>query len=189
MTKAPKLDVNDTQLLIIDVQVKLLPYIQGNDAVVAACSRMIRAADVFSLPITMTEQYAKGLGQTHQTILNDLEKIEHARFEKMSFSGCGDRAIADHLTAVGRRQILICGIESHVCVQQTTLDLLNVDFEAFVLADGVSSRTEFDYDISLLRMQQAGAVITTSESVMFELCGLSGTDQFRRILDIVKETI
>ena len=188
MANAPRLDVNDTQLLVIDVQVKLLPHIQGNDAVVATCSRIIRAADVFGLPITMTEQYPKGLGPTHRTILADLESVKHARFEKMSFSGCGDTAITDHLAAVGRRQIFVCGIEAHVCVQQTTLDLLNLDFDVFVLADGVSSRSEFDYDISLLRMQQAGAVITTSESVMFELCGLSGTDQFRRILDIVKET-
>ena len=158
MARALKLDVNDTQLLVIDLQVKLLPFIQGNEEVVATCSRIIRAADVFGLPITVTEQYPQGIGRTHQTILDTLEKVQHSKFE------------------------------SHVCVQQTTLDLLNLDFEVFVLADGVSSRMDFDYDISLLRMQQAGAVVTTSESVMFELCELSGTEPFKKILEIVKET-
>ena len=189
MPHQSKLDPHDTQLLIVDLQVKLLPLIQGNEQVLATCDRMIRAADIFGLPITVTEQYPQGIGPTHPKILDTLGSVEHARFEKMTFSCCGDKAIADRLTSVGRKQVLVGGIEAHVCVQQTVLDLLKLDWEPFVLADAVSSRTEFDFDISLLRMQQAGAVVTTAESTMFELTGLSGTEQFKQVLDIVKETI
>lgn len=189
MSQAAKLDVHDTQLLIIDLQVKLLPLIQGHEEVVATCSRMIRAADVFGIPITVTEQYPQGIGQTHAQVREALGAVRHHKFEKMAFSCCSDQAITDHLASRGKKQILVCGIETHVCVQQTVLDLINLGWETFVLADGVSSRIEFDYDISLLRMQQAGAIITTCESVMFELAGLSGTEPFKKILGIVKETM
>ena len=189
MPQAPKLDPSDTQLLVVDLQVKLLPLIQGHEQVAATCARMIRAADVFGLPVTVTEQYPQGLGPTHAQVRDALGTVGHTQFEKMSFSCCGDEAVKNHLGSVGRNQILVCGIEAHVCVQQTVLDLLNLGWEPFVLADGVSSRVEFDYDIALLRMQQGGAVVTTCESVLFELAGLSSTEQFKRVLSLVKETV
>ena len=187
MSQPAKLDAADTQLLIIDLQVKLLPLIEGHESVLEAASRMMRAAEIFGLPITVTEQYPKGIGPTHATIIEALGRVEHTRLEKMSFSCGGDPEIVKRLSAMQRRQVLVCGIEAHVCVQQTTLDLLRLGWEPFVLADGVSSRVEFDYDVALLRMQQAGAIITTSESVLFELAGESGTERFKRVLELVKD--
>ncbi len=182
MSHPAKLDAADTQLLIIDLQVKLLPPIEGHESVLETASRIIRAAEIFGLPITVTEQYPKGIGPTHATIIEALDGVEHTRLEKMSFSCGGDPAIVKRLSAMERRQVLVCGIEAHVCVQQTTLDLLRLGWEPFVLADGVSSRVEFDYDIALLRMQQAGAIITTSESFLFDLPVVSATEQFKLVL-------
>jgi nicotinamidase-related amidase len=189
MPPAAKLDAHDTQLLVVDLQVKLLPLIHGNEDVVAACTRLIRVADIFGMPVTVTEQYPQGMGPTHARVTGALASVKHSKFEKTSFSCCGDKAVIDHLASVARKQVLVCGIESHVCVQQTVLDLVNFGWEPFVPADAVSSRLEFDYDISLLRMQQAGAVVTTTESVMFELTAQAGTDRFKRILDLVKESM
>lgn len=188
MPHAARLDPADTQLLIIDMQVKLLPLIEGHEGVLAVCARLVQTAEIFDLPITLTEQYPRGIGTTHPHILETVEGVEHTRLEKMSFSCCGNQVVAERLSTVNRKQVLIGGIEAHVCVQQTALDLLRLGWEVFVVADAVSSRDEFDYDIALLRMQQAGAIITTAESLMFELAGESGTERFKRVLELVKNS-
>lgn len=173
-------------VLVIDVQEKLLPLIDGCSGLVDAANRLIRAAGLFELPVVVTEQYPKGIGPTDARLAEALRVVDPATLTKTSFSCWGDEAIRERLRVSGREQIIICGIETHVCVQQTALDLLTVDYQLFVCADAVGSRARLDHDIALQRMRQAGAAVTTVESAMFELCEACGTARFKAMLDLIK---
>ncbi len=181
------LDANQALLLVLDLQEKLLPAIAGRERVLRGVTKMIRAAWVLHLPIVLTEQYPKGLGPTDAAVRGLFTDEQSKPMEKLSFGCCADTPVARRLAESQRSQILVVGIETHVCVQQTVLQLLQHGYEPYVCADAVGSRDEFDYDIALLRMQQAGAVITTVESAIFELLGQAGTDQFKQMLAIIKE--
>lgn len=182
-----KLGREQAILLVIDLQEKLLPAIHQADACVAAAGRLIRGCQALGVPVIATEQYPAGLGPTCQNV-RELLGTE-APIEKLLFSayvqGVRD-AIAARAGASSRAQVIVTGTEAHVCVQQTVLDLLRDGKDVWVCADAVSSRRPFDCEIALQRMRQAGAVITTTESVLFELLGQAGTDDFKRILKIVK---
>jgi nicotinamidase-related amidase len=174
---------DSTVLLVIDFQDRLLPAIHEAEACVAAARRMIEAARVLGVPTICTEQYPAGLGHTCPSIGEAL--ADAAIFEKTRFSGCV-AAVVDRLRELNRRSVVVVGIEAHVCVQQTVLDLLRLGFTPLICADAVSSRRPLDRDMAIERMRQAGAIVTTSESVIFELLGEAGTDTFKRILKIVK---
>lgn len=180
-----KLNRDDGLLFVIDTQEKLLPAIHDADAVVEACRLMIRAAGIFGMPIVLTEQYRKGLGATVPRIMELLEPLRVEPIDKVLFSGYTP-GVRDALERAGRNQIIVVGIESHVCVQQTVLDLLQVDYKVWVCADAVGSRRPFDREMALPRMRQAGAFVTTTESAIFELAREAGTDLFKQILEIVK---
>lgn len=182
-TPTPLLRPDATVLLVVDVQDRLLPAIHEADQVVEAARRMVNAARVFELPILLTEQYPAGLGRTCQVLRDSLAGI--SPIEKTRFSGCV-QAVTDSLRDLSRPAVIVVGIEAHVCVQQTVLDLLALGYKPYVCADAVGSRRPLDRDIALARMRQAGAVITTTESLTFELTAEAGTDTFRRILKIVK---
>ncbi len=178
-----RLDPGSAALLVVDIQEKLLPSIQEAQACEAAARRMIDAAQVLNVPVILTEQYPAGLGPTCGPVRSACG--DAPRFEKLLFSAC----IAPVMQAIenlGRRQVIVVGIEAHVCVQQTVLDLLRLAYVVHVCADAVSSRRTLDRDIALDRMRQAGAMVTTTESAIFELLGQAGTEQFKRILKIVK---
>ncbi|UCD30654.1 MAG: hydrolase [Planctomycetota bacterium] len=170
-------------LMVVDVQEKLIPAIHQSDACVEMMCRMIEAAKVLGVPMIVTEQYPRGIGPTIDAIRKAVGDIE--AIEKVRFSGCIESVI-DQLREVARPYIVIVGVETHVCVQQTVLDLLRLGYTPYVCADAVGSRRPFDRDIALERMRQAGAVITTTESVTFELLGQAATDTFRKVLKIVK---
>ncbi len=180
-----KLSSSDALLLIIDLQEKLLPAIHEADAVTQACRLMIRAAGVLGLPMLLTEQYPKGLGRTVGAITELTAPANVQPIEKVLFSAYTPEVRAA-LESAGREQIVVVGIESHVCVQQTVLDLLCVDYRVWVAADAVGSRRPIDREMALNRMRQAGAFVTTTESVIFELTRQAGTDTFRQILQILK---
>ena len=180
-----KLNADDCLLFVIDLQAKLLPAIDQADAVVEGCRLMIRAAGVFDMPILLTEQYRKGLGPTVPPIWELLEPAGVTPIDKVLFSGYTPE-IREALQGAGRNQIIVIGIESHVCVQQTVLDLLRVDYQVWVCADAVGSRRPVDRVMALHRMRQAGAFVTTAESAIFELTRQAGTDRFKQILEIVK---
>jgi nicotinamidase-related amidase len=178
------LDMGQAQLLVIDIQERLLPHIHNHEGCVAAAERMIRACAALEIPVTVSEQYVRGLGPTVGPIAD--AAADAPRFEKMTFSFCADQACRERIGTVLRPQVLLAGIESHVCVQQTALDLIGMQMQPFVLADAVSSRRPLDYDIALHRMRQAGAIVTTVEAAIFELVHESGTEPFKRILPLVK---
>ena len=178
-----KLEPGGAVLLVVDIQEKLLPAIDHAEACVAAAKRMIEAARVLVVPTVVTEQYPAGLGPTCAAIKEALGDAPVA--EKVRFSACVD-SVMRALAQLSRRQVIVVGIEAHVCVQQTVLDLLRAGYLPYVCADAVSSRQPLDRETAIARMRQAGAIITTTESVIFELLGQAGTQQFKQILRIVK---
>ena len=179
-----RLDCEHAQLLAIDFQERLLPSITDHAAVLAQAERMIRAAVVLELPITVSEQYPRGLGATAPGILAAAQGA--TRLEKMTFSFCADTACRQRVSEVMRPQVLIVGIEAHVCVYQTALDLLAMQMRPVVLADAVGSRRPFDHAIALDGLRAAGVRVTTVESAIFQLVHEAGTDLFKRILPIVR---
>jgi isochorismate hydrolase len=161
------LKLEKTGLLIIDIQERILPVINNHQLVVDNTLKLIKGFKVLSLPIYFTEQYPKGLGPTTKPILDELDNIKP--FDKMSFSCSGAGELFDEFKNENLSQIVICGIEAHVCVQQTVLDLIENDFQINLAADAISSRKEKDYKTALERMRYHGTEITTTESILFEL--------------------
>ncbi len=181
-----QLDVERAMILVIDVQEKLLPLISGGDRVVAAAWKLLDGAKVHDLPVLVTEQYPKGLGPTHATIRDALAKTRAKVLEKPTFSAWADAGVRETMLTLDRPQIIMTGIETHVCVQQTALDLRSRDFDVFVCADAVGSRGRLDHDTALDRMRQTGVLITTVEGVLFELCGRCDTARFKAMLEVIK---
>lgn len=178
------LSPESTALLIIDIQEKVLAVMQNPEMVVSNTIKLIKGFKELRLPIFFTEQYPKGLGFTAPDILNELEGL--TAIQKMTFSCFGADDLFKRLYDNNITQVVAAGIESHVCVQQTVLDLLANNLQVNVAADAVSSRKEIDYKTALNRMQANGAEITTTESVLFELLRICGTDEFKAVSKIVK---
>lgn len=171
-------------LLVIDVQQRLTPHIAEHERVVSRIKRLVQAANILTLPVAVNEQYKKGLGETVPELQHLLTDMPH--FEKVTFSGCDDMPTKTFLTEQTPRYVIIGGIETHVCVMQTALDLLDMDKIPVIVTDAVGSRFAIDHDTALTRLLQAGAVLTTSESILFELCRSSKAPEFKAISALVK---
>jgi len=176
--------IDQTAGLVIDIQERLFPFIAGNESLALNSGILIKGLQALRIPILVTEQYTRGLGPTIQP-LQQLFTGEQA-IEKLAFSCCDEPAFMQHLTALNRKFIVITGIESHVCVLQTVIDLLERSFVPVVVEDCVSSRRLNDKLMAVNRMRRMGAVITTYESVLFELLRYSGTEEFKAISKLVK---
>jgi len=174
-------------VLVIDMQEKLLPTVRNQDRVIAAARKLLRAVRPFHLPVLATEQYPLGLGKTDRLIGRPLEEIEAPVIPKMTFSAWAEPTVREAIIGIDRPQVIIVGVETHVCVQQTVLDMLSRDYGVFVCADAVGSRGRNDYERSLERMRQEGAWVTTTESVLFELCGRCDAAAFKAMLELVKQ--
>ncbi len=170
-------------LLVVDVQDRLLPVIHEADACVDVIGRMMDAAAILGIPLVVTEQYPRGLGHTCDVLRGRFGGV--TPFEKTRFSACVE-PVVNRLRELGRPQVIVTGIEAHVCVQQTVLDLLRLGFTPYLCADAVSSRRVHDRDLAVARMRQAGAIISAFESIVYELMGEAGTDTFKQILRLVK---
>lgn len=173
----------DTGLLVVDVQEKLVPHIDDHETVVWNIRRLLDAAQILGVRVLATEQYPKGLGPTVSPLRERLGQIP----EKLMFSCRECWSLFEAAEKSGLSRLLICGIEAHVCVQQTVLDLLAAGWRAYVAADAVGSRHRLDYEIALRRMELAGAVITTTEAVLFEWCIRAGTAEFKQISQLARE--
>jgi nicotinamidase-related amidase len=172
---------HDTGLLVIDVQTKLMDKMTSRDSVLANIARLIEAATILGIPKQATEQYPKGIGPTVPELAHRLP----VRSEKLTFSCCGLREIVEQFRQRHVHKVLLAGIETHVCVLQTALDLVAQGFHAFVAADAVASRKELDRDIGLKRMEQSGVVLTTTEAALFEWTERAGTPEFKEISRLV----
>jgi len=163
-------------LVVIDVQEGFRPY-DAFAGVIAGCAKLVEAARLLDVPIVVTEQYPKGLGHTAPEVgLQDETPVE-----KTVFSA----ARAEGFDLKGRDQAIVCGIEAHVCVSQTVHDLLEQSVEVHVPADAVGSRNAVDYDHALPRLEKAGAVVTTIEAALLELCERAGTPEFKAIQKVI----
>jgi nicotinamidase-related amidase len=176
-----KLNPERTTLVVIDVQEAFRKALDRFDEVAAKTAMLVRGAAAIGVPIVVTEQYPKGLGATVPEVADNLPSGVQA-LDKVRFSAVG----VEGFDLGDRDQVLICGIEAHVCVAQTALDLLDYDTEVHVAADAVGSRTDADRDIGLARMERAGAELTSVEMALFELLGGSDAPAFKEVQGIVK---
>ena len=178
------LTTQNTALVIVDVQGKLATLMHDKEAFFANVVTLIKAAQVLELPILWNEQLPNKLGPTIPEIREVLAGREP--LVKNAFSCCGNKDFVEKLRAAQRRQILLAGMESHVCVYQTAIDLLQSGYEVHVVADAVSSRTPENRQIGLDKIKDAGGQITSVETALFEMLQVADGDQFKQIIKIIK---
>ncbi|HEU4802163.1 MAG TPA: hydrolase [Solirubrobacterales bacterium] len=177
-----KLDAKRAALVVVDVQEGFRPAIPGFDRIAAATATMVRGAAAMDVPIVVTEQYPKGLGPTVPEVAEHLpDGVEP--LAKTVFSA----ASADGFALGGREQAIVCGIEAHVCVNQTVLELLDGGLEVHVVTDAVGSRSPADRELGIAKAERAGAWPTSVETALFELLGKAGDDRFKQVQGLVLE--
>ncbi|TBV16159.1 hydrolase [Stutzerimonas kirkiae] len=173
-----RIKANDSTLLVIDIQERLLPVIQDGESMLEHSGWLLRAAQRLGVPVLLSEQYSKGLGPTSARLREGI--AAEAILEKLEFSAARSGELFK-LPGGERGQFIICGCETHVCVLQTVLDLLQRGNQVFVVEEAVGSRRAADKKLALKRMRQAGATIVSREMVVFEWLEKAGTDEFRAI--------
>ncbi len=178
------LDRKNTLLLVVDVQERLLPHIHDHANMTDRLARFIRGTEILTVPTIVSEQYVKGLGSTVPAIQDALKAYEP--LEKKAFSCMGDEAMAAAIKATRRKEILLTGIETHVCVYQTACHLLERGYGVHLVTDCVSSRTAENRDLAIRKLDAQGAQMTSMEMALFELMGVSGTDEFKAVSKLVK---
>jgi nicotinamidase-related amidase len=184
LSRSPELmSPEDTALLVVDVQEKLMPLIPDSKRIVWNLRRLLDGAEAVGLRVLATEQYPQGLGPTVAELATRLGKIP----SKLTFSCGGCEPFATALEALGASKVMVSGIEAHVCVQQTVLDLLASGYRVYIPVDAVGSRYAVDYETGLRRMESAGAMLTTTEAALFEWCQVAGTPPFKTISALVRE--
>jgi isochorismate hydrolase len=170
--------------LVIDIQERLFPVVADNELLHKNVTILIEGLKALSIPVLVTEQYKKGLGETIPSIKALLEGADFA--EKLAFSCCDEPRFAESLELSKKRSVIIVGIEAHVCVLQTAIDLKERGFQPVVVEDCVSSRTPENKRIAMGRLRQEGVIVTSYESILFELCRFAGSDAFKAISKLVK---
>ncbi|MFP5247984.1 MAG: hydrolase [Thermoanaerobaculia bacterium] len=181
------LDRTNAVLVLIDVQEKLMPVISNADEVQLNLTRLIRGAHILGIPVIVTEQYVKGLGPTVEPVRRALEETAGYRpIEKSCFSAHGCAPFAAQLAALERKQVLLAGVEAHVCVYQTASDLLASGYEVSLIADAVSSRTQMNVGVAVRRLMSDGVKLSSTEMALFELTVAAGTEEFRAISRLIK---
>lgn len=178
------LEADKCVLVVIDIQEKLAQLMYQKEALFDNAQKLIKGMQILEIPIIVTEQYPKGLGPTIPQITALFPRFKP--LPKIAFSCCGDEGFQKELLTTNRPQILICGIETHVCVYQTTVDLLASGYDVHVVADAVSSRTAENREIGVQRVRDEGAKITSVEMALFELMKVAGGPKFKEISNILK---
>jgi nicotinamidase-related amidase len=173
-----------TATLVIDIQERLFPHISEHSNLEKNVKILIQGMEILGIPILVTEQYPKGLGATIPSIVKTLTNFEP--IEKISFSCCDESRFLKALTMLNKNYVIIAGVEAHVCVLQTVMDLVDSGYYPVVVEDCVSSRRKNDKEIAIARMRQEGAMITTYESILLELCRVSGNETFKKISGLIK---
>lgn len=179
------LETGNAALVVIDVQEKLCPAMDEKvlKQLLKNAGILMDAAAELNIPIMVTEQYVKGLGETLAELKN---RATAPAVEKMSFSCCGEAAFVDKMKALGRQQIIIVGMECHVCVLQTVIELLDAGFTVHLVKDAVMSRRKENWQVGVETARDAGAVITSTEAALFQLLKVAGTDAFKKLAKLVR---
>lgn len=174
----------DSLLLIIDIQQAMLKVIDSWEMIAGKAKQLIQSANALEVPILITEQYKKGLGETLPDLIQEVESPQI--FQKEHFSACLEEDFIPTVQSFNRKKVIVVGMETHVCVLQTCLDLIKAGFQVYLAADAVASRVNDNCDIALDLLRQAGAVIASTEIIIFQWACRANTDAFRKILPIVK---
>jgi nicotinamidase-related amidase len=179
------IDAGRCALLVVDIQEKLLPAIFNREQLIRNARLLLRLASIMKLPVLATTQYVKGLGPTVPEIAELMDRVE--QHDKVTFSGFGAESFCAELKQLnGRDTLLLCGVEAHICVMQTAVSALNKGYAVHVAADAVGSRTEANWLAGLKRMEDAGCVMSTTEMMLYELMGRSGSADFKAMLPHLK---
>jgi len=179
------LDIKRTVLAVIDVQESFRQHIPDFSELAARVALVTHAAQLLGVSVVVTEQYPKGLGRTANEIRAVLPE-GFASVEKTAFSSCGAQEFVSQLERAGARQVILCGIEAHVCVNQTAHDLLALGLQVHLLTDCISSRSAHDKQIGLEKMRQSGALPSSTETALFELMRDARHEQFKAIQKLIK---
>lgn len=185
------IDRDGYALVVIDLQERLAAAMEDRERVVRAATALARTAALTGAPVIVTRQYPRGLGSTvpeFEDVLVELAEdgAKVLGTDKMAFCCAAEREFLEILRATGRMQVVLAGMETHICIAQTALALAAEGFAVHVAADACCSREKAAHDVALDRLRAAGVTVTWSESVMYEAVGAAGTDEFKRLLDIVK---
>ena len=177
----------DTSIVVVDMQERLMSAMPGTESGTAVknVKILLEAAGLLGIPVNVTEQYPKGLGPTISDIKESVGEGFHP-VEKLVFSCARSPEFMDELKALDRSSVLLCGVETHVCVLQTAIDLVNDGYHVFVPADAVVSRKKLDWEKGMELMDKAGAIVGTTEAFLFQLLERAGTDEFRQISKLVR---
>lgn len=178
------LRADDTALVVIDLQEKLVNMVHNREELLKRTALILETAKVCGLPLVLTEHYPQGLGSTVEEVKEHLP--EYRPILKRIFSCCGVEEFVRAVEATGRRQLLVAGIETHICVNQTVHDLLHRDYQVQVLADACGTRFPSDHAVGLEKMRDSGAVIASTEMAVYELVERADTELFKEILKLVK---
>ncbi|HVT03053.1 MAG TPA: hydrolase [Thermoanaerobaculia bacterium] len=182
-----RLKRESTILAVIDVQEKLAKHMTDSESLQTNIDRLVRGCHLLNVPALLTEQYPKGLGDTTRMVQKSFDETYGAHtIQKLCFSGVGCADFSESLKLAARKQVVLAGIEAHVCVYQTAMDLLESGYQVHLVSDAISSRSAANKDIALRRLVSEGAKISSTEMVLFELTIEAGTDEFRAISKLVK---
>ncbi len=178
------LNLEETALLIVDIQGELARTVHESHLLYGNWKKLIKVAKLLEMPIVLLEQYPKGLGPT----IPELRELlgDQPPIVKTTFNACLNEKFLEKLKETGRQQLLVAGIEAHVCVYQTVTGLLAHSYQVYIASDAVSSRSSWNRKMALQRMREMGAVITTTEMALFEIIKIAETDLFRQFIKIVK---
>jgi len=179
-----RLTPQNAVLVIVDVQEKLMAVMQRRDETVAAVRKLAAAARILGVPTLVTTQYARAIGATLAEVAETAGNP--AALDKMTFSCCGCDEFANKIKELRRPRVILCGVETHVCVQQTAIDLMSDGRSVYVCADAVCSRRDSDRNAAIERMRDCGAVITTVESAVYEMLRQAGTPEFKACLPLFR---
>jgi nicotinamidase-related amidase len=172
-------------LIVVDVQERMMPAIARNAEVIDNVLRIINGCRALNIPMLVSEQYSKGLGTTIPEVREAMGEWYHP-VEKMSFSACGELRFLQKLESMGRNTALVCGVESHVCVYQTALDLRQLGYDVEVVSDAVGSRKEHNYRLGLEKLSRHNIELTSVEMALFEMMQRADIDEFKAVSKIVK---
>ncbi len=178
------LERNSAALVIIDIQERLAAVMKMKDAVVNNCLHLIELAKMYSIPIILTEQYPKGLGPTVEPLRAALPDVQP--IEKLAFSCCDEPSFLDAIRGIGRTSLIVTGMETHICVLQTSIGLLREGYSVHLVKDAVCSRTKENWKVACEFIRDAGGVITCTETVLFQLLKVAGTEEFKAISKRIK---
>lgn len=175
---------DDSLLVIVDIQERLAVAMTEKERVVSNTLHLIESARLLGVPLLITEQYPKGLGPTVSEVRTAVQS--YAPIEKITFSCCGEKFFMEAVQETKKKQIILAGMETHVCVLQTCVDLLREGYDVHVVSDAICSRTKHNYKTALEYMRDAGAVITCTETVLFQLLVKAGSEEFKAISKRIK---